>query len=177
MPYRSEDLERGVDALLQANLSAALDTAQSRWASIDAETLPDPVSYVRGYRTLMLELPSTAFPIVLTWAHARAPFGPVQTGLQQVEPQITIEAVVVADTEAALNRIAHRYLEAIVAVLQTSRSIAGYTQVNREPATNMTQNIEHLKHAVSGDVYKATDLEYMRVVTVTVLFRGYGETS
>jgi hypothetical protein len=174
MAYRNEDLERAVDERLQATLPDALNSVEARWAATDDQSLTDPVAYYRGYRTLLLDTPSSAFPMVITWAHQRTPQGGVKTRMQEVRAQVSIQAWVAGTTEAIVNSVAHRYTEAIVDVLQAQKVIGGYSQLHFEPATDQTQSIVHLRAGTSGDYDAANDIDYLRMVEVTVDFVGIG---
>ena len=152
MAYRNEDLERAIDTRLQAALSAALDVVEARWSAVEAQALTDPVAYYRGFRTLLLDTPSSSFPIVITWAHQRTPQGGVKSRMQDVRAQVSIQAWIVGHTEAIVNAVAHRYAEAIIDILQEQKVVGTWTQLNFEPEVEQTQSIIHLRAGTSGDL-------------------------
>jgi len=169
--YLAEDLERAVDALLQANMESALDDVIARWADVDAVSLSDPVSYYRGQTIFNLDLPSSSFPYITTWVHKREPAGDeAMINLQPVAHECVIHAWVAGTTDLLSNKIAHRYAEALVAVLQTQRVIGGHRQKNREPPVDISASMAHLQNGTYGDLDEADDTDYLRLVTVTVAF-------
>jgi len=172
MPYRNEDLERAIDARLQGAMAAALLAVVARWAEIDDVALTEPVSWYRGYRSLLLETPSSSFPIVWTWAHQRAPVGGVKSRMQGVRAEVAIQVWLAEDTEAIANTVGHRYTEAIIDILQAQKVIGGWSQVNFEPAAEQTQSIVHLRAGSTGDYENANDIDYIRMVEVTVIFES-----
>jgi len=167
--YEGETIERAAQTLLQDNLGDALDDVEARWVDIDVMTLPEPVNWGRGYRTFMLELASTYYPYVLTIVERFEPQG--QEGrrtAQNAAYQLIYTAWVVADTEADVVDLAHRYGEAIVDVLQANPEIAGRQQRNQKPAVRIyTDNVVHLKNGVSGDSQDSADTDYLRMVEIT----------
>lgn len=175
MAYHGETLERALETLLQTNIAAALNTVEARWSAIDPVTLPDPANWSRGYRMFMLDLVSTFYPYVLTMITDRMPeVG--QAGrlkMQDVIYKATISAFVVANTEDDVSAIAHRYLEAIIDILQASLVIGGFKQRHYEPVTRIVaDNVVHLRAGDSGDPENAADVDYMRLVEVDIELEG-----
>jgi len=167
--YEGETIERAAETLLQDNIGDALDAVEARWVSIDALTLAEPANWGRGYRAFMLELPSTYYPYVLTIVERFEPEGQAgRRSAQNAAYQLVYTAWVVADTEADVVDIAHRYGEAIVDVLQDSPEIAGRMQRNQKPAVRIyADNVVHLKAGVSGDAQSTDDVDYLRMVEIT----------
>ena len=173
MAYRGEDLERGIDTLLQANMAAALNTVEARWAATAPLTLPDVVNWSRGFRPEMFELPSTSYPYVVTIAIERLPDAGQagRSGLQNVRYTSRISVFVVADTEDEVITIAHRYAEAIVDILQANQTVGGCSQVNHEPQVDIWPDLEvRLKEGNKGDMYDSDDVDFLRLTLVTVLW-------
>lgn len=169
MPYRGEDLQDALHDLLVADLPAALDAVEVRWAA-DPITLPDPVTYAKGYRTDILDLPSTSFPIVTIVSPRRDPDGPVRTKMQKVQHQVALQAWTVGETEAEVNKLVHRYTEGIIDVLQDNKVIGGFRQENYEPQVQITVSARHLKDGTSGDYYVEADVDYIRMSEITIVF-------
>jgi len=169
MAYRGEDLERAVETLLQAQIGAALTAAATRWAAIDPVTLDEPQTWHRGYQDLILEFPSTSYPYVVIQAPLRRPVeGKGGLGEQPVKHDLAISIFVLGDTPAEANTVAHRYAEAVVAVLQANQVVSGFTQQNYEPKAEIVAgNITHQKAGTSGDMYNEDDIDYMRYVHIT----------
>lgn len=173
MSYRSEDLERGIETLLQANIAAALVTVAARWVAIDAVTLPEPANWTRGYKSWILDLASTAFPYVVIMVPRRQPQASQagRLGMQDVVVQVVISTFVVADDENDANAIAHRYIEAMVNILQTDQIVAGHKLSGHEQETRIVaDSTQHLKAGSSGDYETATDVDYMRLCEVTAAY-------
>ena len=172
--YLAEYLERDIEALLVAGISAALDAVEAEWAATDAVTLPEPVNWDRGYRTWMLDLPSTSYPYVLTLFVQRTP-NAGQAGrlkLQDVEYSGQISTFVVADTEAECSKIAHRYAQAIISILQANLVVRGCKQRDWKPAVSiLADSTTHQKAGTSGDIYNPEDVDYIRLVEIELVLR------
>jgi hypothetical protein len=172
--YLAEYLERDIETLISANIAAALDVVEAEWSAIDPVTLPNPVNYDRGYRSWMLDLASTAYPYILTIFTERTP-NAGQAGrlkMQDVEYAGTVSTFVVADTEAEVVKIAHRYAQAILAILQTDMTFRGCKQRDWKPAVKViADNVTHLKAGASGDTYDSDDVDYIRLVEIDIVMR------
>lgn len=170
MSYRSEDLERGIETLLQANISSALTMVAARWAAIDPVTLPEPAGWSRGYRSWILDLPSTSFPYFVIMVGRRAP-NASRAGqkIQEIGVSVDLVIFVVANDEGDANTIAHRYIEAVIDIVQANQVVAGHKLRNFEPETNIVpDNTEHLKAGTSGDFETAADVDYMRLCEIAL---------
>jgi hypothetical protein len=94
--------------------------------------------------------------------------------MQDVRAQVSIQAWVVGHTEAIVNAVAHRYTEAIIDILQEQKVISTWSQANFEPQADQTQSILHLRAGTSGDYETAGDIDYLRMVEVSVVFTEIG---
>lgn len=165
--YKAEYLERAVEALLVAGIGDALDVVEAEWAATDAVTLPEPVNWDRGYRTWMLDLPSTSYPYILTIFVNRTPGKIAGLKMQDAEYAGAISIFVVADTEAEVAKIAHRYAQAMISILQSNQVVEGCRQRDWKPeVTILADNATHQKAGVSGDMYNAGDVDYIRLVEI-----------
>jgi len=169
--YLAEWLERGVEALIQSGISAALDAVQAEWAGTDALTLPEPANYDRGYRAFMLDLASTEYPYVLTMFPNRNPGKTEGLKTQQSTYQGTVSIFVVGSTEAIADKIAKRYAQAVISVLQGTTVVQGCELSDWKPAVQiLADSAVHLIAGNSGDTYKAEDVDYMRLVDITLAY-------
>ena len=169
MAYRGEDLQDALHDLLVADLPAALNAVEVRWAA-DPITLSDPVTYAKGYRSDILDLPSTSFQIITILSPRRDPDGPVKTKMQKVQHQVGLQLWVTGETEAEVNGIVHRYTEAAIDVLQDNKVIGGFKQENYEPQVQITVSARHLKEGTTGDFYVDSDVDFIRMSEITVVF-------
>lgn len=94
--------------------------------------------------------------------------------MQDVRAQVSIQAWIVGHTEAIVNAVAHRYAEAIIDILQEQKVVGTWTQLNFEPEVEQTQSIIHLRAGTSGDYENANDIDYLRMVEVSVVFTEIG---
>jgi len=171
MRFDGERIVDALDALLQSNLPDALDTVEGRWSS-DPITLPDPVTYHKGYTTALVEAASTAFPYVVTMAPLMESRQTGRPHLGSVNYTAVIQAWVIADTEAQVKRLAYRYTEAICDVLQEQKVIGGYVQTTALPRVQLSESAKHLKRGTTGDIYNEDDLDYIRLVEIEITLEG-----
>lgn len=173
--YAGEKVERALEALLQANLATALDTVETRWTGDTAQSLPDVVNWTRGYRAWVLELPSTYYPYVVTILMLQDPEDAERRrpGGQYRRYQASVVVFLVADTEAEVITLAHRYAEAIQDVLESQRYLEGYGRVNYVPRIFIPEgNAMHLRAGVSGDAQDPDDVDFIRALELTTYYEG-----
>jgi len=169
MAYDGERLARSTLLWLQSDLGSNLDTVEATWAGTDPVTLPDPVTWHKGHKPTVVELASTAFPFVCVIVVERKPEHGAEWGFQSREIALFIEYYVVANDEETVDKIASRYAEAIIALLQSGRIVEGFQQVNWEPSVHFS---EVLRHPVSteADMMDATDEDFLKAGRVEVVF-------
>jgi hypothetical protein len=174
MGYDAERLQGAIMGFLQANLGSSLDTVEALWAGSDPVNLPDAVSWHPGYKPTVLELASAAFPFISVMVPARNPIEGrrAEWGYQGVRLQAGLHIFVIADDEETVNKVAHRYAEAVVMSFQSQRVIGGYAQINYEPAVTLGQTIRHPTGGVTGDFFDDDDTDFIRLVQVRVDFEG-----
>jgi hypothetical protein len=139
----------------------------------ESATLPSPANWARGYRVGMLNLPSTDHPYILTIVVGEEPLGSQagRVGIGDPVYEGTVSVFVVADTEAEVVLIAHRYAKAIVGILRANRSVAGFKLRHEIPPVNIVaDNERHLKAGVYGDSYDADDVDYIRLAEISVSY-------
>ncbi len=173
MAYDDERIAVALLALLEAGLADSLVTVQATWtANGDTVTLPVPVTWFSGHKPTVLGLPSSSFPFVAVIAPARTPIPqPIRWGMQSSDIRVFIEYFVVAEDETTVNKIAHRYAEAIVPVLQAGRIVARYTQVNYEPEVVLSFATRHTQEA-NANAFKEADVDFIQMGRITVDFKG-----
>jgi len=169
--YLAEWLEHDVEALIQASIGAALDLVEAEWSATDALTLPEPANYDRGYRTFMLDKASTEYPYVLTMFPTRTSGKIEGEQLQQSTYQGTISIFIVGSTEAIADKIAKRYAQAVISILQSQQTIRGCTLRDWKPSVEiLADSATHLVAGNEGDTYNPNDVDYMRLVDITLAY-------
>jgi len=162
--YEGEKLERGIETVLQNNIAAALVAVAARWEDIADVTLPSVASWTCGYRSWILDLASSNFPYIVTIVNGQNPVGRVEFGAQDVIAQSSISIFITAATEANANTIIHRYIEAVIDILQANQVIEGHKLRHYEPKRRIiADSTKHLVNAPKGDYEKASDVDYMRL--------------
>lgn len=169
--YLAEWLERDVETLIQNGIGAALDLVEAEWTATDTQALPEPANWDRGYRSWMLDLPSTSYPYVLTMFPNRNAGKIEGLKLQQATYQGTISIFVVGNTEAIADKIAKRYAQAVISVLQSQMVVRGCELRDWKPGVQiLADSSVHLRAGSSGDTYDADDVDYMRLVDITLAY-------
>lgn len=171
MRFDGERILDALDALLRAGMNAALDVVEGRWTS-DPYTLPNPVTYHKGFTMMLVEEPSTAFPYIVTMVPQEQPSQQGVTHVGKVQYTAVIQAWVIADTEAEVKRLVYRYAEAICDVLQSQKVIAGYVQASPLPRVQASESARHLKEGTTGDFTEADDVDYLRMVELEIALEG-----
>jgi hypothetical protein len=174
MAYDSERILKAVKALLQTNLPDELDAVEALWQATDPVTLPEPVTWFEGHKPTVLELPSTSFPFVAVLVPNRtSEEGQAgRWGYEEVLHEAAIHYFVVAATEEIVGKIAHRYAEAIVRVLQAQKVIAQYGQRHYEPAVSLSVASRHTIGGTTGDAFDESEVDYIRMGEVATTLEG-----
>lgn len=169
MAYDNEKVRSSLGTRLEANLPGQLDVVEAEWAASDPLTLPDPVTWYEGHKPTILELESAAFPFVAILVPARVPQDrPSRWGYQEQELTAFVDFFVVAADEATVNKLVHRYTQAIVLELQAERVIEGYQQVNHEPEVKISEASRHKKTA-NSDLFNDDDVDFIQAGRVVVM--------
>jgi hypothetical protein len=175
--YDELELERITRALktrINDDLPTHLSTVQTRWANIDPVTLPKPVTVFLGHNPNVLDLESTDFPYVAAMAVDRTPRDDDSVsrwGYQEEEVLALLDAFVVAEDEATVNKRAWRYAEALVLMLRDQRSIEGYDQKDYKPEVGISEASRHPK-TKEADMFTPGDVDYIQGVRITVRLTG-----
>jgi hypothetical protein len=174
MPYDSERIAKAVQAYLQAELPDALDDVEAAWAATDPVALPEPVTWFEGYKPTFLEMRSDEFPLVALLALSRRPDQAVRAewGYQKQIVSVTVNFVVVAGDEAAVNKIAHRYAEAITAAMQAQQDFEGFSQTDFEPAVTLSPASRHARSPNDADMGNPDDVDYIMAGAVETTMEG-----
>lgn len=168
MAYENEAVMRAIQTLLEDELTDALDVVEASWQAVDPVALPDPVAYHPGYKLTILELPSTSFPFVSILAPNRSPFESQagRLGQEDVRIEAALHVFVIADDEATVTKLAHRYAEALVNVFQANQVIAAHAQRHWEPAVRVGVTERHAKGGTSGDLFDPESTDFIRIVEI-----------
>ena len=174
MAYDNERILKAVLTLLQANLADELDAVEALWQATDPVTLPDPVTWFEGHKPTVLELPSMSFPFVAVLVPNRTPEeGQAgRWGYEETLHDVMIHFFVVAADEATVAKIAYRYAEAIIRVLQSQRVIGEYAQRHYEPAVSLSVASRHTVGGTSGDAFSEEEVDYIRMGEVATTLEG-----
>lgn len=157
---------------LEDELGAALDTVEAAWAASDPVTLPEPETWFCGHKPTVLEMESAEFPFVAVVVAETAPDErPSRWGYQDERIVVYVDYFVVADDEATVNKRAHRYAEAIRAVLQEQRAIEGYQQQDWRPRVRLSEASRHAK-TVEADMFDDGDVDFVQMGRIEVGFEG-----
>lgn len=169
MGYENEKVRSSLRDRLEANLPGQLDTVEAEWAATDPLTLPDPVTWHEGHKPTVVELESSAFPFVAVLVPLRTPEDrPSRWGYQEQELTAFVDFFVVAADEATVNKLVHRYAQAIVAELQRERVIEGYQQKDYEPEVKTSEASRHKKTA-NADMFKEDEVDFIQMGRVVVM--------
>jgi len=174
MAYENEAVMRAIQALLEDELEAALDAVEAAWQATDPLALPDPVAYHLGYKLTILELPSTSFPFIAIMAPNRFPFEDQagRLGQEDVTVEAALHVFVIADDEATVTKLAHRYAKALVNIFQDNQVISGHEQRHWEPSVRVGVTERHAKGGTSGDLFDPADTDFIRIVEVQLELVG-----
>jgi hypothetical protein len=150
MAYDNELVLKAVETYIEAGIEDALADVEAGWVTAgDPVSLPVPVTYFEGYKPTFLEMESAEFPLLAVLALERRPESggaqKAQWGFQEQVISCVVNFVVVADDEEAVNKIAHRYAQAVVDLMQAQKVFAGYGQVDYEPAVTLSPASRHPK--------------------------------
>jgi hypothetical protein len=169
MAYDNEKVRSSLRTRLEANLPGQLDVVEAEWAASDPLTLPDPVTWYEGHKPTILELESAAFPFVAILVPLRTPQDrPSRWGYQEQELTAFVDFFVVAADEATVNKLVHRYAQAIVLELQAERVIEGYQQINHEPEVKTSEASRHKKTA-NADSFNDADVDFIQMGRAVVM--------
>jgi hypothetical protein len=173
MAYDSEHVQVELLARFRADLPAALQVVEAEWAGSDPVALPEPVTFFSGYKPTVLELDADAFPFVAVIVPLRDPQAePSRWGYQELALTAYVDLFVVAEDEAAVNKVMHRYVQAAVAVLQAERTVYGYQQADHEPAVEIRDCIRIAREADNADLFDPEDVYFVQFARITVLLEG-----
>jgi len=170
MAYDAERIAKATLAWLEADLPGKLDAVEALWLATDPVTLPEPESWHQGHKPTAVELESVSFPLVAVMVVERNPDpdAPSSWGFQTREVVLYIEAYVIDATEEGVDKIANRYAEAIVLMLQSGRVIESAQQVHWEPAVHLSEAMRH-PVAIEADLHDAADEDFFKAVRVEVM--------
>jgi len=172
MAYEAEWVRDALKTRLEDNFATALDTVEAEWADTDPVTLPDVVTWFLGHKPTVLELESSAFPFVAIIIADRVPkAAPLRWGYQERVIAAYVDYFVVAADETTVNKIAHRYAEAIISILQAENVIEGFTQMNYEAEVRLSEASRHAKYK-EADMFAALDVDFIKMGRVTVPLEG-----
>jgi hypothetical protein len=173
MSYDAERVGAALKTRLEDELPDALDAVEALWADSDPVTLPDPVTWFEGHKPTVLEMESSEFPFVAVIAAEATPQErPSRWGYQEEMLMGFVDYFVVAADEATVNKITHRYAEAILSVLQEERFIyEGYGQQDYRPRVRLSEASRHAKTA-NADMFKDADVDFIQMGRVEVVLEG-----
>jgi len=172
MSYDAERVGKALKERLESELGDALDTVEAAWAGDDPVTLPDPVTWFLGHKPTVVEMESSEFPFLGVIVADTSPKGrPSRWGYQEETLTVFVDYFVVADDETTVNKRAHRYAEAILAVLQEERYIEEYMQQDYRPRVRLSEASRHAK-TENADMFSADDVDYIQMGRVEVGFDG-----
>lgn len=173
MSYEGETAERAIDTLIQTEIDDALTAVEARWTGDDALTITRPVTYSRGYRAFMVDMPSSSMPYVVTIvSQAQPQGGSGRLDVQDVHYPFSINVFCVGADESTAVTVAHRYAEALCDILEANRVISGYRQMTDIPTVEIRADSEvHLVEGYKGDIQDTDDVDYLRLVTVSGMVR------
>jgi len=172
MAYKAEWIRNAIKTRLEDNFAAALDTIEAEWADTDPVTLPDVETWFLGHKPTVLELESSEFPFVAIIIADRVPkTEPIRWGYQEQVITAYVDYFVVAADETTVNKIAHRYAEAIITILQGENVIEGFTQQNYEAEVALSEASRHAKHK-EADMFAEADVDFIKMGRVTILLEG-----
>jgi len=167
--YDGETAERAIQSLIESSIDAALTVVEARWAGSKALSITRPVTYSRGYRTFMVDLPSSSMPYVVTIvAQAQPQGGAGRLDAQDVHYPFSVNVWCVGGTEDEAVTVAHRYAEALCDILGANRVISGYRQATDKPQVEIySDNEQHLIEGYKGDAQNSDDVDFLRLVVVS----------
>ncbi len=165
-----EASEKAVEALLQAEIGAALDAVEAYWtAQSDPLALGDPVTWLRGHQPTVIERERADFPIITTWAFKQTGLTRSdQWGYGTAEHTIYLNWFVDGDTEDEANVMGQRYAEAILAVLQAhQKPTAALTNRSYLPDIELSTVERSLPPDAGSDLSGDTWYSQMGQMTLT----------
>jgi hypothetical protein len=176
LAYDNELVLKAVKTYLAAGIGDALDDVEADWVTAgDPVALPDPVTYFEGYKPTFLEMESAEYPLVAIMADERRPESggsqKAEWGYQEQVISCTVNFVVVADDEETVNKIAHRYAQALVDLMQAQRGFEGYTQVDYEPAVTLAPASRHPK-THEANLQEAAQTDFIKVGVIETAMEG-----
>lgn len=170
--YDGERISRLVLAILETELPAALEAVEARWADEAAVPLTDPVTLHLGFKPTLLELESSAFPIIAVIPGERIPQGSVKAwGAQREHLVIDTHFFVAAGSIDEVEPQVWRYAEAIVGVFQNNRVIGRFAQEDYKPEIEFGVAGRHPK-ARGANLQKDSDTDYVQGGRVTIELAG-----
>lgn len=160
-----EEVAKGVQVFLQANLAAALGEVEAFWAD-DPINLAEPETWLLGVDLVdyVLAYESEEFPIVSVMALTRGPETPMadQWGYQDVGMMVVVDFAIVHTVLATTAKYAWRYAWALRKVLQSQRKVA-MSQLNYEQNIQLS-NVER----TTDEDASPEDVFYVQVGRVEV---------
>jgi len=165
MAFENEKLARGIRTVLQANLADYLDTVEAEWASIEAITLPDPVSWMVVASSVILELYGDDFPIVVIMAPNRTPAD------QEQIANIFVDFFVFSDDSIdTVGWMAYRYADALCRVVDAKAQTVEGWQISDQPiGVDMSEVIRH-PTTMHADMQDSDDYGYLMGARLTAVY-------
>jgi len=172
--YDAERILRAIQTLLQDELAGALDAVEALWMGIEPIALADPTAIDLGYKPVILELPSSSYPIISIFGMERSPETAQAGQWKTVELRysVRLEYVVAGGDAATASLASHRYAEAIVSVLQSQRDFEGYSQMFWEPTVRLTEVGRHPVNGMTGDMFDDAEVDYIRLGAIDLVLEG-----
>lgn len=161
MALNNERLARAIQTLITTGLPAALDAVEALWTGATAVVLANPASVFLGHKPTLLEMPSTAFPIICIITPNREPQAARAWGYQEQTVTVYLDYFVVAEDEATVNLRTWRYAEALVTLMQANRVVGGLDQTDYEPQVLFSEASRHGKTS-DADMFETAQVDFIQ---------------
>lgn len=168
--FNGEVIARAFESLLKDGLNDALTEVQAFWAGIediDLGSVPDE-NYIIGHKPTLINRPSSDFPMIAILVTGRFPIGSRSRSFQRESYRISIDIFNVAADEETVNLKTFRFVEAVVKVVQSVRTIEGYSIVEQKPSVNISEAGRHMKDPEAADMTFEDDEDFAQIGRVTV---------
>ena len=170
MALNAERLARAIKTLIESDLEDKLEAVETLWTDTSPITLAEPANVFLGHKPTLLEMPSSAFPIICVITPQRDPQQEhSRWGYQEQTVMVYLDFFTVASDEATVNLATWRYAEALVALLQDNRVIAGCAQLDFEPGILFSEASRHATY-VQGDMQDDASVDFIQGGRIMLAF-------
>lgn len=172
MSYDAERVALDLYTLLQDSLGTALDAVEGLWVGSDPLALPEPVTWHWGHKPDVVDMVSAQFPFVSVMVAATAPVAAgSRWGYQEETVTLYVDYFCAAGDAETVDKLVHRYAEAILSVLQDQATLGGYTQLDWRPAVELSEAMRHAA-TTDSDIWQTDQTDYLKMGRVTVRVQG-----